>query len=129
MVWWHAGIWGLVGGAAAVLASLTTAVAKADFDWPWRDGGSIGPWVFVFLGELTLGGMVAAAMHSSISGAWPAFTLGATGLTTVRHLLSKVEVRERPEVDRPRVPIESIIQDRGRPRRTSAEGRGRESGR
>jgi hypothetical protein len=100
MVWWHAAAWGLAGGAAAGLASLMAAVARAGFSWPER--GQFGPRIFVFIGELTLGGLVAAAMHGSISAAWPAFALGIGAPATVRRLLSGVEVSERSEVVTPK---------------------------
>jgi hypothetical protein len=96
MMWWHAATWGLAGGAAAGLASLMTSVIRAGFSWPWRDHPEqTGPRLFVFAGGLVLGGLVAAAMHGSISGEWPAFALGVGALQTVRGLVSGIEVSER----------------------------------
>lgn len=93
MMWWHAAAWGLAGGAAAGLASLMTAVAKGGFTWPPKD--ELGPRLFVFTGTLLLGALVAAAMHASMSGAWPAFVMGAGAPATVRGLLAGVQISER----------------------------------
>ena len=41
---------------------------------------------------LLLGALVAAAAHSQMSGAWPAFVIGAGAPATIRGLLSGVEV-------------------------------------
>lgn len=103
MVWWQAAAWGLAGGLGAGLASIMTAVAKAGFVWPWRGHPEqVGPRLFVFVGALFLGGLVAAATHDSMSGAWPAFVMGVGAPATVRGLLSGIEVSER-EPDRSQV--------------------------
>jgi len=112
MIWWHAAIWGLAGGTAARLVSLAGTVTKADFTWPWRGRERLGPWLFVFAVELTLGGLVAAAMHSSINDAWPAFALGVGAVPIVRQLLSRIEVTERSGTGAPQILIEEIIQQR-----------------
>lgn len=94
-MWWQATAWGLSGGLAAGLASFMMAVAKAGFAWPWRGHPEqIGPRLFVFAGALVLGGLVAAATHDSMSGAWPAFVIGVGAPATVRGLLSGIEVSE-----------------------------------
>lgn len=72
-----------------------TAVTSAGFRWPWKRG-QFGPRLFVLGGGLLLGALVAAASHSQMSGAWPAFVIGAGAPATIRGLLSGVEVREKP---------------------------------
>jgi hypothetical protein len=53
---------------------------------------SIRPWLRVAAG----GALVAAASHAQMSGAWPAFVIGAGAPATIRGLLSGVEVRVNP---------------------------------
>jgi len=45
---------------------------------------------------LLLGALVATASHAQMSGAWPAFVIGAGAPATIRGLLSGVEVRVKP---------------------------------
>lgn len=92
----EAGAWGLAGGLAAALISLSAAVAEAGFRWPWRGNvDGIGPRLFVVGVGLILGALVAGAAHSQMSGAWPAFILGASAPSVIRGVLSRVEVTER----------------------------------
>jgi hypothetical protein len=73
-----------------VLAFMT-AVTAAHFTWPWKRN-ELGPRLFVLCCGLLLGALVAAAAHSQMSGAWPAFVIGAGAPATIRGLLSGVEV-------------------------------------
>ncbi len=72
-----------------------TAVTSAGFRWPWKHG-EFGPRLFVLGCGLLLGALVAAASHAQMSGAWPAFVIGAGAPATIRGLLSGVEVRAKP---------------------------------
>jgi hypothetical protein len=98
MSWWQAAGWGLAGGLAAGVLALMTAVTSAGFRWPWKRG-EFGPRLFVLGGGLLLGALVAAASHAQMSGAWPAFVIGAGAPATIRGLLSGVEVRARPSLE------------------------------
>ena len=100
MSWWQAASWGLAGGLAAGVLALMTAVTAAHFTWPWKPG-EFGPRLFVLCGALPLGALVAAAAHSQMSGAWPAFVIGAGAPATVRGLLSGVEVDVKLSSDLP----------------------------
>ena len=95
MSWWQAAGWGLAGGLAAGVLALMTAVTSAGFRWPWKRG-EFGPRLFVLGCGLLLGALVATASHAQMSGAWPAFVIGAGAPATIRGLLSGVEVREKP---------------------------------
>ncbi len=95
MSWWQASGWGLAGGLAAGVLALMTAVTSAGFRWPWKHG-EFGPRLFVLGCGLLLGALVAAASHAQMSGAWPAFVIGAGAPATIRGLLSGVEVRAKP---------------------------------
>ena len=95
MRWWEAAGWGLAGGLAAGVLALMTAVTSAGFHWPWKRD-EFGPRLFVLGGGLLLGALVAAAAHAQMSGAWPAFVIGAGAPATIRGLLSGIEVREKP---------------------------------
>lgn len=90
MTWWQAAGWGLAGGLAAGVLSLMTTVTTAGFKWPRR--GEFGPRLFVLGGGLLLGALVAAASSSQMSGAWPAFVIGAGAPATIRGLLAGVQV-------------------------------------
>jgi len=72
-----------------------TAVISANFQWPWKRG-QLGPRLFVLGCGLLLGALVATASHAQMSGAWPAFVIGAGAPATIRGLLSGVEVRMKP---------------------------------
>ncbi|WP_233510046.1 hypothetical protein [Actinomadura craniellae] len=96
MAWWQAAGWELAGGMAAGLMSLMMAIATAGFARPWRGHpGLVGPRLLVFASGLALGALAAAAMHASMSGAWPAFVIGVGAPAAMRGLLSGVEVSER----------------------------------
>jgi hypothetical protein len=94
MSWWQAASWGLAGGLAAGVLALMTQVTAAHFTWPWKRG-EFGPRLFVLCCGLLLGALVAAASHSQMSGAWPAFVIGAGAPATIRGLLSGVQVNEK----------------------------------
>lgn len=96
MTWWQAALWGLAGGGAASVLSLSAAVVSAGYTWPWRDEGELGPRLFVLAAGLMLGSLVATAAHDQISGPWPAFIFGIGAPATIRGILSGVEVGERP---------------------------------
>ncbi|MFE5519894.1 hypothetical protein ACFQ9Q_19540 [Streptomyces virginiae] len=100
MTWWQAALWGLAGGGAASVFSLSAAVVSAGYTWPWRNEGEMGPRLFVVAAGLVLGALVATAAHSQISGPWPAFIFGIGAPSTIRGLLSGVQVeprRRRPQ--------------------------------
>ncbi len=117
MSWWQAASWGLAGGLAAGVLALMTAVTAASFKWPWRRD-EFGPRLFVLGCGLLLGALVAAAAHSQMSGAWPAFVIGAGAPATIRGLLSGIEVHvklppEFPSVAEVRKPaMEEEISDK-----------------
>ena|ERR1700722_12924517 len=88
---WEAALWGLAGGAASGLLSLMTVVASNGFTWPWEKREA-GPRLFVLVGGLILGALVAAAASSQMSGPWPAFVIGAGAPATIRGLLGGIQV-------------------------------------
>ena len=90
MSWWQAASWGLAGGLAAGVLALMTAVTAAHFTWPWKHD-EFGPRLFVIGCGLLLGALVSAAAHSQLSGAWPAFVIGAGAPATIRGFLSGVQ--------------------------------------
>jgi hypothetical protein len=90
MSWWQAASWGLAGGLAAGLLGLMTTVTKAGFKWPER--AQFWPRMFVIGCGLFLGAIVAAASSSQMSGAWPAFVIGAGAPATIRGLLVGVQI-------------------------------------
>jgi hypothetical protein len=95
MTWWQAALWGLAGGGAASVLSLSAAVVAAGYTWPWRKEGELGPRLFVLTAGLVLGSLVATAAHDQISGPWPAFIFGIGAPATIRGILSGVEVGPR----------------------------------
>lgn len=91
----QAATWGVAGGLAAGIVQFMTAVSAASFQWPWTRR-ELGARVFVLCCGLLLGALVAAAAHSQMSGAWPAFVIGAGAPTTTRGLLSGIKVDATP---------------------------------
>lgn len=92
----QAASWGLAGGAVTGLLTLSGAVVAAGFRFPWRrraDG--VWPYLLVAAINLAVGGLVAGATHSQISGAWPALVMGASAPSVIRGILSRIEVAER----------------------------------
>ncbi len=91
-----AGAWGLTGGLAAGLVSMSASVVAVGFKWPWR-GNEDGVWprLFVTVVGLITGALVAAAAHGQMSGGWPAFIMGVSAPSVIRGALSRVEVAER----------------------------------
>jgi hypothetical protein len=90
-----AGLWGLAGGGAAGLIALSSAVVTAGFHWPWhgnKDG--IWPHLFVTAVGVLVGGVVAAAAHSQMTGPWPALLMGVGAPAVIRGALSRTEVAE-----------------------------------
>ncbi|MDF9817126.1 hypothetical protein [Streptomyces sp. SPB162] len=100
MGWEQAALWGLAGGLATGLLSLTAAVIAADYQWPWTRR-QLGPRLFVVAGGLLLGALVAAAAHGQMSGGWPAFVMGAGAPATIRGLLAGLEVETPGEQPSP----------------------------
>lgn len=96
MSWWQAGGWGLAGGLAAGILGLMSAVTAANFRWPWKKD-ELWPRLFVIGCGLLLGALVDCAAHSQMSGGWPAFALGAGAPSTIRGLLSGVQVHVEPD--------------------------------
>ncbi|MFJ9691230.1 hypothetical protein [Kitasatospora sp. NPDC101183] len=94
MTWWQAALWGLAGGGAASLWTLTTEIVRAGYSWPWPRG-DVWPYAVVRTAGLLLGAVVAMAAHSQISGPWPAFIFGIAAPVTIRGALSGVEVGPR----------------------------------
>jgi len=88
-------MWGLAGGGAAGLVSLMTSIAANGFAW-WSKSER-GPRLFVFGCSLLLGALVAAAASSEMSGPWPAFVIGVGAPSTIKGLLSGIEVDPPPE--------------------------------
>jgi hypothetical protein len=100
MSWWEAASWGLAGGLAAGVLALMTALKAAGFKWPWKRE-EIWPRLCFYGCGLFLGALVTAAAHSQMSGAWPAFVIGAGAPATIRGLLSGVEVDIKLPADLP----------------------------
>ncbi|WP_405933612.1 hypothetical protein [Streptomyces sp. NBC_00827] len=97
MTWWQAALWGLTGGGAASLLSLSASVVAGGYKWPWRnDKGDLAPRLFVLGCGLALGAVVAAAAHDQMNGPWPAFIFGISAPATIRGILSGVEVEPKP---------------------------------
>ncbi|MFG6197693.1 hypothetical protein [Nonomuraea sp. JJY05] len=103
----EATLWGLAGGMAAALVSLTAAIKAAGYRWPWRRKNDTDRearerfWarMVVLGGCLLLGVLVAAAAHGQMSGPWPAFLLGVGAEASVRGILAGVEVSVRKVED------------------------------
>jgi hypothetical protein len=98
MDWMEAAFWGLAGGLAAGLFSLLASIIAAGYRWPGPLRREFGPRLFVFGFGVLLGALVAVAVHSQLSGPWPAFVLGVGAPSVIRGLLSHIEVQERPTV-------------------------------
>lgn len=92
----EAAAWGMAGGLAAALLSLSAAVVAAGFTWPWRaDRDGMWPRLSVTAAGLVIGALAAVAAAAQISGWWPAFLLGLSVPSAVRGALWRVEVTER----------------------------------
>jgi hypothetical protein len=75
---------------------MSAAIIAAGFRWPWHgNDDGIWPRLFVFLVGIVVGGGVAAAAHSEMTGAWPAFIMGVGAPSVIRGALSHLEVAER----------------------------------
>jgi len=87
--------WGLAGGVAAGLVALAVSIVSVGYKWPWR-GNPDGLWprLVVTLTGVVVGGLVAAAAHSQMSGAWPAFLLGVGAPSVIRGAIARIEVEE-----------------------------------
>ena len=61
-----------------VLVLLMATVKASRWRFPWQiDPGSLWPRLFVYGSYVVLGGGVAAAAHTQVSGGWGAFLIGA----------------------------------------------------
>jgi hypothetical protein len=78
------------------------ALKAAGFKWPWKRE-EMWPRLCFYGCGLFLGALVTAAAHSQMSGAWPAFIIGAGAPATIRGLLSGVEVDIKLPADLPEV--------------------------
>ncbi len=96
----EASVWGLCGGLCAGLVSLAAVIKASGFRWPWRDSeGGLWPHLVVGGIGILVGGVVSAAAHTQITGAWPALIMGATAPAVIRGVLSRVEVSEEKAVE------------------------------
>jgi hypothetical protein len=117
--------WGLAGGIAASLVALSAAIAKAGNKWPWR-GNSDGIWpqLFVTGTGIAVGALVAAAAHSQMSGAWPAFLMGVSAPSVIRGAIARVEVEEAEPATEPGAGEKKVVPPaRGQRKKASAPGR------
>lgn len=95
----QASCWGLAGGTAAALISLMADVTGNGYRWPWQAAADqTWPRLFVLASGLLLGALVAAAAHTQMTGAWPAFIMGVSAPSIVRGALSRVALAERKPV-------------------------------
>jgi 4-hydroxybenzoate polyprenyltransferase len=96
----EASIWGLAGGIAAGLVSMSAAVVAAGFHWPWR-GRRDGIWPHIFVGSVgtLVGALAASAAHTDMTGPWPAFIVGVCAPSVIRGVLARVEVAERKQAE------------------------------
>jgi hypothetical protein len=99
-----AGAWGLAGGGAAGLVSLSADVVAAGHTWPWRDNPyGIWPRLFVIVVGMIIGAVVAGAAHSQMTGPWPALLTGISAPTIIRGALSRGAVESNRAVPLPPV--------------------------
>ena len=88
--------WGIAGGTASALLTVAADVVGNKYQWPWRENeDGIWPRVFVAVVTVLVGGLPAAAAHSEMTGAWPAFIMGVCAPSVIRGVLMRVEVVER----------------------------------
>jgi hypothetical protein len=88
---WQAAAWGVVGGGAVVALNFAGDLLNSRFRWPWlRD--EVGPRLVYAMIQLVLGGIVTAANHSQVTGAWPAFIIGISAPAVVQGIVARVEV-------------------------------------
>jgi hypothetical protein len=100
MVLIEAAAWGIAGGLASGLVTLSADVVGAGYKWPWRDNEyGIGPRLFVLGVGIIIGGIAAAAAHGQMTGGWPAFLMGVGAPAVIRGALARVEITEaKPEI-------------------------------
>jgi hypothetical protein len=84
----------MAGGLAAGLATVAAAIRAEGYKWPWEKGYA-WPWFTVTTIGITLGGIVAAAAHSQMSGPWPALLMGIGAPAVIHGALSTTEVAVR----------------------------------
>lgn len=97
----EAAVWGITGGLASGLVSVSADVVAAGYKWPWRDNEDGGwPRLFVLGVGILIGGIAAAAAHQQMSGGWPAFLMGIGAPAVIRGVLSRIAVAEdKPEIE------------------------------
>jgi len=94
----EAGGWGLAGGIAAGLVALSVSIVKERYKWPWKGNpDGIWPRVVVAAVGVVVGTLAAAAAHSQMTGAWPAFLMGVGAPSVIRGGISRIEVEEVEE--------------------------------
>jgi hypothetical protein len=91
MLLMEAAAWGLAGGSAAGLLSVSTEIQKRGL--PPKD--ELLARGIVFGIGLVLGVLVAAANFAQLAGAFPALLLGASAPSVMRGALGRLEVAER----------------------------------
>jgi hypothetical protein len=86
----EAAAWGSLGGIAAGLIALASAIAARNNRLPPRRER----WARVVVGiiGIGLGAMVAGAAHSQLAGELPALIMGASAPSVFRGALGRVEV-------------------------------------
>ena len=101
MILIEAAAWGIGGGLASGLVTVSADVAAAKYRWPWRDNeDGVWPRLFVLGVGIIIGGIAAAAAHDQMTGGWPAFLMGVGAPAVIRGVLSRVEVAEgKPEIE------------------------------
>jgi hypothetical protein len=91
----EAGAWGLAGGIAAGLVSLSAAVVTAKFRWPWiGNPHGIWPQLFVVAVGIVVGAIVAAAAHAQMTAPWPALLLGIGAPAVVQGAITRLQLAE-----------------------------------
>lgn len=97
---WAAAGWGFAGGIAAGLVTLSVAILKADYRWPWGNNpDGVWPRLAVTATGVAVGALVAAAAHAQMSGAWPAFLLGIGAPSVIRGAIARIEVEELEQTE------------------------------
>jgi hypothetical protein len=96
MVLIDAAAWGLAGGLAAALISVSASIAEAKYRRPWSKNKE-QMWARLIVGAigLALGALVAGANHNQLAGEWPALIMGASAPSVIRGMLGRIEVTEQ----------------------------------
>src|ERR1022692_395173 len=120
---WAAAGWGLAGGVSAGLVTLSPAILKAGYRWPWTDNPD-GWWprLVVTATGIAVGALVAAAAHAEMSGAWPAFLLGVGAPSVIRGAIARIEVEELEQTEPQAVTVTPAPPEPHRPKRSAVAG-------